>query len=198
MMPSTSRLLSGPGGQGRARELAPSQRRAGVDDVHQRRRPRVHRLEDQEHHHAERDQPEHRMQQPAIERVVDLRGAARHRHRERQQAARFGVQRFRIDVAPAGRHRRAARWPTSNRASPPAPARRCDARRSSARPARRVSRSSLARSTSMPRRLAASIMLTASTIGRPSARTSSAKRRCRRRLVASTTQTMTSGAGSPG
>ena len=60
------------------------------------------------------------------------------------------------------------------------------------------SRSSAARSMAMPRRCAASIMLTAKIIGLPSSRTSSAKRRCRRRLVASTTQTSTSGAGSPG
>ena len=41
-------------------------------------------------------------------------------------------------------------------------------------------------------------MMDAATMGRPSARTSSANRRCRRRLVASTTHTITSGAGSPG
>ena len=50
----------------------------------------------------------------------------------------------------------------------------------------------------MPRRRATSAMLMARIIGLPSSRTSKAKRRCRRRLVASTTQTITSGAGSPG
>ncbi len=57
---------------------------------------------------------------------------------------------------------------------------------------------SLAASTAMPRRRAASIMFSASTIGRPRRRTSSTKRRCRRRLVASATQIMRSGAASPG
>ena len=57
---------------------------------------------------------------------------------------------------------------------------------------------SLATSIRMPRRAAASIMFRASTIGRPSWRTSSTKRRCRRRLVASATQTSRSGLGSAG
>ena len=91
MMPSTSRLLSGP--RGSALPTTVAQRAgAGLDQVHQRRRPGVHRLEDQEHHHRQRQQAEHRMQQPAIERVVDRGGTARHRHRQRQQAAGFGVQ----------------------------------------------------------------------------------------------------------
>ena len=50
----------------------------------------------------------------------------------------------------------------------------------------------------MPRRLAWSIWLSANSIGLPSRRTSSTKRRCRRRLVASATQTSRSGTGSPG
>ncbi len=49
-----------------------------------------------------------------------------------------------------------------------------------------------------PRRRAASIMFKASTTGRPRRFTSSTKRRCRRRLVASATQTIRSGAASPG
>ena len=60
------------------------------------------------------------------------------------------------------------------------------------------SRSSAWRSMSMPRRAAASDMFRATIIGVPICRTSSTKRRCRRRLVASTTHTTTSGAASPG
>jgi hypothetical protein len=55
-----------------------------------------------------------------------------------------------------------------------------------------------ATSMSMPRFFAASAMFSATSMGLPSARTSSTKRRCRRRLVASTTQTSRSGAASPG
>ncbi len=53
-------------------------------------------------------------------------------------------------------------------------------------------------SISIPRRRAVSIMFSASTTGRPSRLTSSTKRRCRRRLVASATQMIRSGTASPG
>ena len=139
MMPSTSRLLSGPSGRVAA-DAAAQRGRAGLDQVHQRRRPGIHRLEDQEHHHGQRQQAQHRMQQPAVERVVDLGGAARHRHRQRQQAARFGVQRVgvvRRASAAGARWARAGRSAT-HRASPPARARRRCAPRRSAPPACRV------------------------------------------------------------
>ncbi|KAG1310953.1 hypothetical protein G6F62_014522 [Rhizopus arrhizus] len=60
------------------------------------------------------------------------------------------------------------------------------------------SRSPAATPTWMPRRGAASTMCSATTLGLPSSRSSSAKRRCRRRLVASITHSSTSGAASPG
>ena len=50
MMPSTSRLLSGPSGKRVADDVA-EPGGAGVDRVHHRRGPGIDRLEDQEHHH---------------------------------------------------------------------------------------------------------------------------------------------------
>ena len=63
------------------------------------------------------------------------------------------------------------------------------------RPSRRCSSDT---SMTMPRERAVSIMFSASTTGRPRRWTSSTKRRCRRRLVASATQTIRSGTASPG
>src|SRR3546814_12719637 len=47
---------------------------AGADAVHDRRRPREHGLEDQKHQHGEDREAEYRMQEDAIERIVDARG----------------------------------------------------------------------------------------------------------------------------
>ena len=55
---------------------------------------------------------------------------------------------------------------------------------------------SAATSMVMPRRFAASIMFSAKIMGRPKRIASSTKRKCRRKLVASATQTIRSGAGS--
>jgi len=62
---------------------------------------------------------------------------------------------------------------------------------------RPISDASFAKSISMPRFLAMSIMLSASTTGRPTCFSSSARRSARRRLDASPTQTIRSGAVSP-
>ncbi|MNN01254.1 hypothetical protein D3C81_1138650 [compost metagenome] len=65
-----------------------------LDAIHQWRGPGIDRLEDQEHHHRKRQQPEHRVQQPAVQCVVDLRGAGRHLHGGGENVAHLHVQVF--------------------------------------------------------------------------------------------------------
>ena len=204
MMPSTSRLLQRAFAAARCRPAPPSQPVPASISVHHRRGPGVDRLEDQEHHHGERQQPEHR----------DAAASGRARRRSwrcargmRTAAAsrrRVSCMQASVDTAPVPRVRPGA----ARRDARPAPVDRA-ASTSAAAPSRmhgdgfdhRHAEFAL-QHVQVDRRCRGAARhrpcSRASTIGLPSSRTSSAKRRCRRRLVASTTQTSTSGAGSPG
>lgn len=70
-----------------------------LNAVHERLRPREHRLEHEEHQHGQQHQAQHRMQDDTVEPVVQLGGAARHGHSGIQQALHFNV-RIRISRQP--------------------------------------------------------------------------------------------------
>ena len=129
--------------------------------------------------------------QPGVEIVV-LQG-------ERKMSAdNKQIGRFKLDgIPPAARGVRpisGRRKRSSAATSAPAPSPRTPTVGSTGTPSSAASRSA---STRMPRRLAMSVMFSASSIGRPRRLASSTRRRFSRSLVASTTHTSRSGTGSP-
>ena len=70
-----------------------------LDALHERLRPREHRLEHEEHQHGQQHQAQYRMQHDTVEPVVQLGGAARHGHGGIEQALHFNV-RIRIHREP--------------------------------------------------------------------------------------------------
>ena len=183
----------------------PSAGHRRLDRVHRHGGPREDRLEHQEQHDGEQHEAPDRMHDDRVDAVLEAphcatrparrsRGCAAPRPAGRPTSApRAAGRRWRRSTPPRRRHRprrrgapRAARAARHGRRRAPRPS-----RRPGSRARRRASSTSIFR----PSARATSAMLSATISGRPSRVSSSTRRRFMRRLVASTTATIASGAG---
>ena len=180
---------------------SPSAGHAVLDRVHRRVGPGEHRLEDQEHQRPRAAaRPQHRVQHDARRCGAGSAGTA-----PRLGTASASMRRT-SRCRSAERARPPARWPRLRARRRPSAEPALEQREQAARGRRLAPRPSRRPGTPSSRdsrvdvdrdaaAAATSTMLSATIIGRPSRFTSSTRRRFRRRLVASTTETISVGRG---